>query len=60
MIVGMMPLALVIGEGAKQRAPMAQAVIGGLITSPLLMLFRSRCSKRCWMISRCGSRGRRR
>ena len=39
MIFGMMPLALAIGEGAEQRAPMARAVIGGLITSTLLTLF---------------------
>jgi hydrophobic/amphiphilic exporter-1 (mainly G- bacteria), HAE1 family len=35
----MIPLALAIGEGAEQRAPMARAVIGGLITSTLLTLF---------------------
>jgi HAE1 family hydrophobic/amphiphilic exporter-1 len=39
MIAGMVPLALAIGEGAEQRAPMAHAVIGGLITSTLLTLF---------------------
>jgi HAE1 family hydrophobic/amphiphilic exporter-1 len=39
MIFGMLPLALAIGEGAEQRAPMARAVIGGLITSTLLTLF---------------------
>jgi HAE1 family hydrophobic/amphiphilic exporter-1 len=39
MIFGMLPLALAIGEGAEQRAPMAHAVIGGLITSTLLTLF---------------------
>jgi len=39
MIFGMMPLALAIGAGAEQRAPMARAVIGGLITSTLLTLF---------------------
>lgn len=33
-----MPLALAIGAGAEQRAPMARAVIGGLITSTLLTL----------------------
>jgi HAE1 family hydrophobic/amphiphilic exporter-1 len=38
MIFGMMPLALGIGEGASQRAPMAHAVIGGLISSTLLTL----------------------
>jgi hydrophobic/amphiphilic exporter-1 (mainly G- bacteria), HAE1 family len=39
MIFGMLPLALAIGEGAEQRAPMAHAVIGGLITSTILTLF---------------------
>jgi HAE1 family hydrophobic/amphiphilic exporter-1 len=39
MIFGMLPTALKIGEGAEQRAPMAIAVIGGLITSTLLTLF---------------------
>ena len=39
MIFGMVPLALAFGEGSEQRAPMAHAVIGGLITSTLLTLF---------------------
>jgi HAE1 family hydrophobic/amphiphilic exporter-1 len=39
MIFGMIPLALAIGAGAEQRAPMARAVIGGLITSTVLTLF---------------------
>jgi hydrophobic/amphiphilic exporter-1 (mainly G- bacteria), HAE1 family len=39
MIFGMLPLAFAIGEGAEERAPMARAVIGGLITSTLLTLF---------------------
>jgi HAE1 family hydrophobic/amphiphilic exporter-1 len=38
MIFGMLPLALAIGAGAEMRAPMARAVIGGLITSTLLTL----------------------
>jgi HAE1 family hydrophobic/amphiphilic exporter-1 len=38
MIFGMLPLALEIGAGAEMRAPMARAVIGGLITSTLLTL----------------------
>jgi HAE1 family hydrophobic/amphiphilic exporter-1 len=36
MVFGMIPLALGIGEGSEQRAPMAHAVIGGIITSILL------------------------
>jgi len=39
MIFGMMPVALALGEGAEFRAPMGQAVIGGLITSTFLTLF---------------------
>ncbi|MCZ7615180.1 MAG: efflux RND transporter permease subunit [Ignavibacteriaceae bacterium] len=39
MIFGMMPVAIALGEGAEFRAPMGQAVIGGLITSTLLTLF---------------------
>ena len=38
MIFGMMPLALALGHGAEFRAPMARAVIGGLITGSLLTL----------------------
>jgi HAE1 family hydrophobic/amphiphilic exporter-1 len=38
MIFGMLPTALALGEGAEFRAPMAHAVIGGLITSTLLTL----------------------
>jgi hydrophobic/amphiphilic exporter-1 (mainly G- bacteria), HAE1 family len=39
MIFGMLPLAMALGEGSEQRAPMGRAVIGGLITSTLLTLF---------------------
>ncbi len=38
MIFGMLPLAFALSEGAEQRAPMGQAVIGGVITSSLLTL----------------------
>jgi len=38
MIFGMLPLALGIGAGAEIRAPMARAVVGGLLTSTLLTL----------------------
>ena len=37
-VAGMLPLALAIGEGAEQRAPMAHALIGGVITSTVLTL----------------------
>ena len=38
MIFGMLPIALNTGEGAELRAPMAVAVIGGLITATVLTL----------------------
>ncbi|HBG05560.1 MAG: acriflavin resistance protein [Geobacteraceae bacterium GWC2_58_44] len=38
MIFGMMPLFLALGSGAEMRAPMARAVVGGLLTSTILTL----------------------
>jgi hydrophobic/amphiphilic exporter-1 (mainly G- bacteria), HAE1 family len=38
MIFGMMPLFLAIGAGAEMRAPMARAVVGGLLTATMLTL----------------------
>ncbi|WMT89050.1 efflux RND transporter permease subunit [Pelagibacterium sp. H642] len=38
MIFGMLPLALALHPGSEQNAPMAHAVIGGLISSTLLTL----------------------
>src|SRR3712207_9090246 len=38
MIFGRLPIALGMGEGGGFRAPMARAVIGGLIASTLLTL----------------------
>ena len=38
MVFGMAPLAFALSEGSEQRAPMGQAVIGGVITSSLLTL----------------------
>ena len=38
MVFGMMPLAFATSEGAEQRAPLGQAVIGGVLTSSLLTL----------------------
>jgi HAE1 family hydrophobic/amphiphilic exporter-1 len=34
----MVPLAFALTEGSEQRAPMGQAVIGGVITSSVLTL----------------------
>ena len=38
MVFGMLPIAMALGEGGGFRAPMARAVIGGLITSTMLTL----------------------
>jgi hydrophobic/amphiphilic exporter-1 (mainly G- bacteria), HAE1 family len=38
MVFGMIPLAVGLGEGSEQRAPLAHAVIGGVIASTLLTL----------------------
>jgi len=38
-ILGMIPLALGIGEGADAQAPLARAVVGGLASSTLITLF---------------------
>jgi hydrophobic/amphiphilic exporter-1 (mainly G- bacteria), HAE1 family len=38
MVFGMVPLAVGLGEGSEQRAPLAHAVIGGVIASTLLTL----------------------
>jgi multidrug efflux pump subunit AcrB len=38
MIAGMIPMALALGEGGEQTAPLARAVIGGLVASTLMVL----------------------
>jgi HAE1 family hydrophobic/amphiphilic exporter-1 len=38
-ILGMLPLAIGLGKGSETQAPMATAVIGGLLTSTILTLF---------------------
>jgi HAE1 family hydrophobic/amphiphilic exporter-1 len=38
MVFGMLPVAFGLGPGAEFRAPMARAVIGGIISSTLLTL----------------------
>ncbi len=38
-VLGMLPLAIGLGKGSETQAPMATAVVGGLITSTLLTLF---------------------
>ena len=39
MILGMLPMALGLGEGAEQNAPLGQAVIGGLAAATAMTLF---------------------
>jgi multidrug efflux pump subunit AcrB len=39
MIIGMMPMALAIGEAGQQNAPLGRAVIGGLLFATLSTLF---------------------
>jgi HAE1 family hydrophobic/amphiphilic exporter-1 len=38
MVFGMLPLAVGVGEGSEQRAPLAHSVIGGVVASTLLTL----------------------
>src|SRR5205085_3822675 len=39
MIAGMVPMALGVGEGGEQTAPLARAVIGGLLIATFATLF---------------------
>ena len=38
-ILGTLPIAIAIGEGAELRQPLGVAVVGGLLVSQLLTLF---------------------
>jgi multidrug efflux pump subunit AcrB len=38
MIIGMIPMALGLGEGGEQNAPLGRAVIGGLLCATLATL----------------------
>jgi multidrug efflux pump subunit AcrB len=38
MIIGMVPMALGLGEGGEQNAPLGRAVIGGLLLATLATL----------------------
>jgi multidrug efflux pump subunit AcrB len=38
MIIGMMPMALGLGEGGEQNAPLGRAVIGGLLVATCFTL----------------------
>src|SRR5260370_3026420 len=39
MILGMLPMALALGQGSEQNAPLGRAVIGGLLAATLMTLF---------------------
>jgi multidrug efflux pump subunit AcrB len=39
MIIGMVPMAIGLGEGGEQNAPLGRAVIGGLIVATITTLF---------------------
>jgi multidrug efflux pump subunit AcrB len=39
MIIGMIPMALGLGDGGEQNAPLGRAVIGGLIFATMATLF---------------------
>ena len=39
MVIGMFPMALALGEGGEQNAPLGRAVIGGLVVATLATLF---------------------
>jgi Cu/Ag efflux pump CusA len=39
MILGMLPMALGLGEGAEQNAPLGRAVVGGLVVATLTTLY---------------------
>ena len=39
MVIGMVPMALGLGEGGEQNAPLGRAVIGGLVLATVATLF---------------------
>ena len=39
MLVGMIPMAMGMGEGGEQNAPLGRAVIGGLLVATVATLF---------------------
>jgi multidrug efflux pump subunit AcrB len=38
-VIGLLPMALKMGEGSEAYAPLAQAIIGGLLVSVVLTVF---------------------
>ena len=39
MVLGMLPMALALGQGSEQSAPLGRAVIGGLLVATIMTLF---------------------
>jgi len=39
MVLGMLPMALALGEAGEQNAPLGRAVIGGLLVATIMTLF---------------------
>jgi multidrug efflux pump subunit AcrB len=39
MVIGMLPMALGLGDGGEQNAPLGRAVIGGLVFATVSTLF---------------------
>jgi Cu/Ag efflux pump CusA len=60
MIIGMIPMALGLGEGAEQNAPLGRAVIGGLLfatVSTLLFVPMVYAAVHDWLARRAAARG---
>ena len=47
MIIGMLPMALGLGEGGEQNAPLGRAVIGGLLLATVTRCSSCRSSTAC-------------
>jgi hypothetical protein len=64
MIIGMLPMALGLGEGGEQNAPLGRAVIGGLMLATVTTLFivpiNVQPAATAWPPARCWRKSRRR
>jgi multidrug efflux pump subunit AcrB len=60
MIIGMIPMALGLGDGGEQNAPLGRAVIGGLVfatVATLLLVPNVFCLVHGWRARREGATG---
>jgi multidrug efflux pump subunit AcrB len=48
MVLGMLPMALALGEAGQQNAPLGRAVIGGLLVSTIATLLVLPCAYATW------------